>query len=61
MTRQSFPSGGFTSNEGAFTLGGGVRINAGDRLTIGRRTHKLKTPLSRNSTPRLKGPGIISV
>ena len=35
QTRESFPSGGFTSNEGAFTLGGGVRISAGDRVTIG--------------------------
>jgi hypothetical protein len=35
QTRDSFPSGSFTSNEGAFTFGGGVRINAGDRVTIG--------------------------
>ena len=35
QTRESFPSGGFTSNEGALTLGGGVRISAGDRVTIG--------------------------
>ena len=35
QTRESFPSGGFTSNEGAFTLGGGVRISAGDRVMIG--------------------------
>ena len=35
QTRESFPSGGITSNEGAFTLGGGVRISAGDRVTIG--------------------------
>ena len=35
QTRESFPSGGFTSNEGAFTVGGGVRAAAGDRVTIG--------------------------
>jgi hypothetical protein len=35
QTHDSFPSGGFTSNEGAFTFGGGVRINAGDRITVG--------------------------
>jgi len=34
-TRETFPSGNFTSNEGAFTTGGGVRAAAGDRLTIG--------------------------
>jgi hypothetical protein len=35
QTRESFPSGGYTSNEGTFTFGGGVRINAGDRVTLG--------------------------
>ena len=30
-----FPTGTFTSREGAFTLGGGVRVSAGDRLSIG--------------------------
>ena len=35
QTHESFPTGGFTSNEGAFTLGGGVRVAAGDRVTIG--------------------------
>jgi hypothetical protein len=35
QTHESFPGGGFTSNEGAFTLGGGVRVAAGDRVTIG--------------------------
>jgi len=35
QTHESFPSGGFTSNEGAFTLGGGVRGNVGERVTVG--------------------------
>lgn len=35
QTRQSFPSGTFTSGEGAFTAGGGVRIAHGDRTTVG--------------------------
>ena len=35
QTRETFPSGGFTSNEGAFTAGGGVRGSAGNRVTIG--------------------------
>ena len=35
QTRETFPSGDFTSNEGAFTAGGGVRALAGDRITIG--------------------------
>ena len=35
QTREMFPSGDFTSNEGAFTAGGGVRALAGDRLTVG--------------------------
>ena len=35
QTRETFPSGNFTSSEGAFTAGGGVRALAGDRITIG--------------------------
>jgi len=35
QTREDFPSGPFTSNEGAFTLGGGVRAKAGERVTLG--------------------------
>ena len=35
QTRETSPSGGFTSNEGAFTAGGGVRASAGNRVTIG--------------------------
>lgn len=35
QTRETFPSGTFTSSEGAFTAGGGVRALAGDRITIG--------------------------
>lgn len=35
QTRETFPSGNFTSSEGAFTAGGGVRALAGDRMTIG--------------------------
>jgi hypothetical protein len=35
QTRETFPSGDFTSSEGAFTAGGGVRALAGDRLMIG--------------------------
>ncbi len=35
QTRQSFPSGMFTSGEGAFTAGGGVRAAAGERTTVG--------------------------
>ena len=35
QTREQFPSGPFTSNEGAFTAGGGVRALAGERVTIG--------------------------
>lgn len=34
-TREEFPSGGFNSNEGAFTAGGGVRAHLGDRLYLG--------------------------
>ena len=35
QTREKFFNGDFTSNEGAFTAGGGVRALAGDRVTIG--------------------------
>jgi hypothetical protein len=35
QTRETLLRGDFTSNEGAFTAGGGVRASAGDRLTIG--------------------------
>lgn len=36
QTRETFPSGDFTSSEGAFTAGSGVRAAlAGDRITIG--------------------------
>jgi hypothetical protein len=35
QTRQSFPRGTFTSGEGAFTAGAGVRIASGDRTTVG--------------------------
>jgi hypothetical protein len=35
QTRESFPSEDYTSNEGAFTFGGGVRVAAGDRVTMG--------------------------
>lgn len=35
QTRETFFSGTFTSNEGAFTAGGGVRAAVGDRVTIG--------------------------
>lgn len=34
-TRESFPNEVFTSSEGAFTAGGGVRALAGERVTIG--------------------------
>jgi hypothetical protein len=34
-TREQFPVGTFTSSEGAFTAGGGVRAFAGDRVTVG--------------------------
>jgi len=34
-TRESFFTETFTSNEGAFTAGGGVRAAAGDRLAVG--------------------------
>ena len=35
QTRQSFPTGRFTSGEGAFTAGGGVRFAIGSRTTVG--------------------------
>ena len=35
QTRESFPVGTFTSSEGAFTAGGGVRALAGKRVTVG--------------------------
>lgn len=35
QTRESFLSGTFTSREGAFTAGGGVRALVGDRVTAG--------------------------
>jgi hypothetical protein len=34
-TRDRFTTGTYTSTEGAFTAGGGVRARVGDRLTIG--------------------------
>jgi hypothetical protein len=34
-TRETFASGDFTSSEGAFTAGGGLRVPAGDRVTVG--------------------------
>ena len=34
-TRESFPSGAFTSSEGAFTAGGGVRALIRDRMSVG--------------------------
>ncbi|MEQ1757335.1 MAG: outer membrane beta-barrel protein [Vicinamibacterales bacterium] len=34
-TRQQFPRGVFTSNEGAFTAGVGVRVPIGERVTVG--------------------------
>ena len=35
QTREDFQSGPYTSSEGAFTAGGGVRAAAGDRVTFG--------------------------
>jgi hypothetical protein len=35
QTRETFFSGDFTSTEGAFTAGGGMRASAGERVTIG--------------------------
>jgi hypothetical protein len=34
-TRQRFPSNTFTSREGAFTAGGGVRVRTSTRVTVG--------------------------
>lgn len=34
-TRSTPPGGTFTSSEGAFTAGGGIRALAGDRVTVG--------------------------
>ena len=35
QTRETFLTGRFTSSEGAFTVGGGVRKSASDRVTLG--------------------------
>ena len=35
QTRETFFSGTFTSSEGAFTAGGGLRALVGDRVTVG--------------------------
>jgi hypothetical protein len=35
QTREQFAVGPYTSGEGAFTAGGGIRARAGDRLTVG--------------------------
>ena len=35
QTRETFRNGPFTSTEGAFTAGGGMRARAGDHLTFG--------------------------
>lgn len=35
QTRETFRNGPFTSTEGAFTAGGGVRARAGDHITFG--------------------------
>ena len=35
QTRETFPSETFTSSEGAFTAGGGIRVLVNDRVTIG--------------------------
>ena len=35
QTRESFPRGSFTSSDGAFTAGGGVRAVVADRVTVG--------------------------
>jgi hypothetical protein len=34
QTRETFFSGTFTSTEGAFTAGGGIRALVGDRVTV---------------------------
>ena len=35
QTRESFSTGDFTSREGAFTAGGGVRSRVGERVVVG--------------------------
>jgi hypothetical protein len=35
QTREFFPTGTFTSSDGAFTAGGGIRGLLGDRFTVG--------------------------
>jgi hypothetical protein len=35
QTREDFPNGTFTSSDGAFTAGGGVRVLAGSRAYVG--------------------------
>ena len=35
QTRERFPAGNFTSTEGAFTAGGGVRARINDRVSVG--------------------------
>jgi len=35
QTREHFFNGTYTSSEGAFTVGGGVRALAADRVTLG--------------------------
>ena len=35
QTRENFPSGGFTSTEGGFTAGAGVRALVGERVAVG--------------------------
>jgi hypothetical protein len=35
QTREEFFDDAFTSREGAFTAGGGVRVRAGDRVSVG--------------------------
>jgi|SRR5688572_7423322 len=35
QTRETFSSGNFTSTEGAFTAGGGVRSRVGNRVSVG--------------------------
>jgi hypothetical protein len=35
QTREQFPAGPYTSGEGAFTAGGGIRARANDRVTAG--------------------------
>jgi len=35
QVREHFFNGTYTSSEGAFTAGGGVRASVGDRVTVG--------------------------